>query len=140
MSDHYENPDQMPENENPEETKIYIRNFIFEKYGRQMESILEEVERDLASYSQPDEYSKLIAVQDRNYDELIPVSAFVTRAIIVDGRTVISPGFYDSYDSLLKCVEIVAASSGKFMLSHVKGIWADKGRRKGTKPIVKPIP
>ena len=73
-------------------------------------------------------------------DELIPVSAFVTRAIIVDGRTVISPGFYDSYDSLLKCVEIVAASSGKFMLSHVKGIWADKGRRKGTKPIVKPIP
>lgn len=61
-------------NENPEETKIYIRNFIFEKYGRQMESIMENVEKDPASYSQPDEYSKLIAVQDRNYDELIPVT------------------------------------------------------------------
>lgn len=61
-------------NENPEETKIYIRNFIFEKYGRQMESIMENVEKDPASYSQPDEYSKLIAVHDRNYDELIPVT------------------------------------------------------------------
>lgn len=61
-------------NENPEETKIYIRNFIFEKYGRQMESIMENAEKDSASYSQPDEYSKLIAVQDRNYDELIPVT------------------------------------------------------------------
>lgn len=61
-------------NENPEETKIYIRNFIFEKYGRQMESIMENAEKDPASYSQPDEYSKLIAVQDRNYDELIPVT------------------------------------------------------------------
>ena len=61
-------------NENPEETKIYIRNFIFEKYGRQMESLMEDVEKDTASYSQPDEYSKLIAVQDRNYDELIPVT------------------------------------------------------------------
>lgn len=61
-------------NENPEETKIYIRNFIFEKYGRQMESIMENAEKDSASYSQSDEYSKLIAVQDRNYDELIPVT------------------------------------------------------------------
>lgn len=61
-------------NENPEETKIYIRIFIFEKYGRQMESIMENAEKDPASYSQPDEYSKLIAVQDRNYDELIPVT------------------------------------------------------------------
>lgn len=61
-------------NENPEETKIYIRNFIFEKYGRQMESIMENAEKDPAFYSQPDEFSKLIAVQDRNYDELIPVT------------------------------------------------------------------
>lgn len=61
-------------NENPEETKIYIRNFIFEKYGRQMESIMENAEKDPASYSQLDEFSKLIAVQDRNYDELIPVT------------------------------------------------------------------
>ena len=38
-----------------------------------MESVMEDVEKDTASYSQPDEYSKLIAVQDRNYDELIPL-------------------------------------------------------------------
>ena len=77
-------------NENPEETKIYIRNFIFEKYGRQMESILEEVERDLASYSQPDEYSKLIAVQDRNYDELIPVTELDEAEEAVDAASAVS--------------------------------------------------
>jgi len=60
-------------NENPEESKTYIRDFIFEKYGRLMNSVLEAVEKDTASYSQPDEYSKLIAVRDRNYDELIPL-------------------------------------------------------------------
>ena len=62
-------------NENPEETKTYIRNFIFEKYGRLMNSVIETVEKDTASYAQPDEYSKLIAVRDRNYDELIPLDA-----------------------------------------------------------------
>ena len=77
-------------NENPEETKIYIRNFIFEKYGRQMESILEEVERDLASYSQPDEYSKLIAVQDRNYDELIPVTELDEAEEAVDAASAVA--------------------------------------------------
>lgn len=71
-------------NENPEETKIYIRNFIFEKYGRQMESIMENAEKDPASYSQPDEYSKLIAVQDRNYDELIPVTELDEAEEVVD--------------------------------------------------------
>jgi hypothetical protein len=60
-------------NENPEETKTYIRDFIFEKYGRLMNAVIETVEKDTASYAQPDEYSKLIAVRDRNYDELIPV-------------------------------------------------------------------
>ena len=62
-------------NENPEETKTYIRNFIFEKYGRLMNAVIETVEKDTASYAQPDEYSKLIAVRDRNYDELIPLDA-----------------------------------------------------------------
>jgi hypothetical protein len=71
-------------NENPEETKIYIRNFIFEKYGRQMESIMENAEKDPASYSQPDEYSKLIAVQNRNYDELIPVTELDEAEEVVD--------------------------------------------------------
>ena len=71
-------------NENPEESKIYIRNFIFEKFYRQMEEILEGVEKDLDSYSQPDEYSKLIAVQDRNYDELIPLTDLEEQEEIVD--------------------------------------------------------
>lgn len=62
-------------NENPEETKTYIRNFIFEKYGRLMNAVIETVEKDTASYAQPDEYSKLIAVRDRNYDELIPLDS-----------------------------------------------------------------
>lgn len=75
-------------NENPEETKIYIRNFIFEKYGRQMESIMENAEKDPASYSQPDEFSKLIAVQDRNYDELIPVTELEEAEEAVDDAPV----------------------------------------------------
>lgn len=60
-------------NENPEETKTYIRNFIFEKYGRQMDAVIEAAEKDISSYSQSDEYSKLIAVRDRKYDELLPL-------------------------------------------------------------------
>ncbi len=60
-------------NENPEETKTHIRNFIFEKFGRQMDALIEAVEKDISTYSQTDEYSKLIAVRDRNYDELMPL-------------------------------------------------------------------
>ena len=60
-------------NENPEETKTYIRNYIFEKLGRIMEAVIQTVEKDTASYSQSDEYSKLVAVRDRNYDELMPL-------------------------------------------------------------------
>ena len=85
---------------------------------------------------------------ERNYyafcleenNELVPVSSFVKRYINVDGRIVVSPGFYDSYDSLLKCVETIAASSGKFMLRHVKGVWADgKTYKKSMKAVVTPI-
>ena len=72
-------------------------------------------------------------------DELIPVSSFVKRYINVDGRTVISPGFYDSYDSLIECVETIAESSGKFMLRHVNGVWAERKGRKSMKGIVIPI-
>ena len=49
-----------------------------------MESIMENAEKDPASYSQPDEYSKLIAVQDRNYDELIPVTELDEAEEVVD--------------------------------------------------------
>ena len=65
-------------NENPEETKTYIRNYIFEKYGLLMEALIQSVEKDLASYNQSDEYSKLVAVRDRNYDELLPLDDFET--------------------------------------------------------------
>lgn len=60
-------------NENPEENKIYIRDYIFDKFISKMDSVIQSVEKDNASYSQPDEYSKLVAVRDRNYDELTPL-------------------------------------------------------------------
>ena len=41
----------------------------------QMEALLEAIPRDNDSYSQPDEYSKLQAVHDRSYDELLPLDA-----------------------------------------------------------------
>ena len=84
--------------------------------------------------------STYYAFRLKENDELIPVSSFVKRYINVDGRTVVSPGFYESYDSLLDCVNAIAASSGKFILRHVVGIWADGvSRRKGAKGIVTPI-
>ena len=61
-------------NENPESTRTYIRNYIFEKYDLQMRVIVSDADTDTASYKEPDEYSKLIAVRDRNYDELIPLT------------------------------------------------------------------
>ena len=71
-------------NENPEETKVYIRDFIFEKYDRQMDSIIEAAAKDLTSYTQPDEYSKIIAIRDRNYDELIPIDELEEPEEILD--------------------------------------------------------
>ena len=44
-----------------------------DKYISNMDSVIQSVEKDNASYSQPDEYSKLVAVRDRNYDELAPL-------------------------------------------------------------------
>ncbi len=60
-------------NENPEETRTYIRNYIFEKFGRQMNTLIDAVEKDIETYSQSDEYSKLVAVRDRDYGELMPL-------------------------------------------------------------------
>lgn len=58
-------------NENPESTKTYIRDYIFSIYYKKMEQIISEADKDYANYSQVDEYSKLVAVRDRNYDELV---------------------------------------------------------------------
>ena len=60
-------------NENPEENRVFIRDYILDKYISNMDSVIQSVEKDNASYSQPDEYSKLVAVRDRNYDELLPL-------------------------------------------------------------------
>lgn len=60
-------------NENPEETRTYIRNYIFEKFGHQMDALIDAVEKDIETYSQSDEYSKLVAVRDRDYGELMPL-------------------------------------------------------------------
>ncbi len=60
-------------NENPEENKIFIREYIFDKYIGKMDAVIQSVEKDKASYSQPDEYSKLVAVRDRKYEELAPL-------------------------------------------------------------------
>ena len=61
-------------NENPSENITYIRNYIFQKFDEKMNKLIETLDKDLASYSDSDEYSKLQAIRDRNYDELIPVS------------------------------------------------------------------
>ena len=60
-------------NENPEETKSYIRDYIFDKFISKMDAVIQSVEKDNTSYSQPDEYSKLVAVRERNYGELTPL-------------------------------------------------------------------
>ena len=62
-------------NENPEETRTYIRNYILETLGHFMEQLLEAVEKDTRAYNQPDEYSKLAAVRDKSYDDLLPLDA-----------------------------------------------------------------
>ena len=38
-----------------------------------MDAVIQSVEKDKASYSQPDEYSKLVVVRDRKYEELAPL-------------------------------------------------------------------
>jgi hypothetical protein len=60
-------------NENPEESKNYIRNYIFEKLNSSMDEAINTAERDTASYSQSDEYSKIVVVHDSSYDELTPL-------------------------------------------------------------------
>ncbi len=62
-------------NENPESTKDYIRDYIFQKFDEKMNAQIKTVGSDTASYSQPDEYSQLKVVRDRDYSELEPLEA-----------------------------------------------------------------
>ena len=57
-------------NENPESTKNYIRDYIFQKFDAKMNTLIENVEKDDTRYNQTDEYSQLKAVRDRDYGEL----------------------------------------------------------------------
>jgi hypothetical protein len=57
-------------NENPESTKNYIRDYIFQKFDAKMNALIENVEKDDTRYNTSDEYSQLQAVRDRDYGEL----------------------------------------------------------------------
>ncbi len=65
-------------NENPESTKSYIRNYIFQKFDSKMESLIANVEKDDTRYNLSDEYSKLQAVRDRDYGELETLESLET--------------------------------------------------------------
>jgi hypothetical protein len=62
-------------NENPESTKTYIRDYIFQKFDEKMNTLIANVEKDDTRYNQSDEYSQLKAVRDRDYSELETVDA-----------------------------------------------------------------
>ena len=62
-------------NENPESTKTYIRDYIFQKFDAKMNTLIENVEKDDTRYNQSDEYSQLKAVRDRDYGELETIDA-----------------------------------------------------------------
>ena len=56
-------------NENPESTKNYIRDYIFQKFDSKMNALVENVEKDDTKYNYSDEYSQLQAIRDRDYGE-----------------------------------------------------------------------
>lgn len=56
-------------NENPESTKSYIRDYIFQKFDFKMNALIENVEKDDTRYNLSDEYSHLQAIRDRDYGE-----------------------------------------------------------------------
>ena len=56
-------------NENPESTKNYIRDYIFQKFDAKMNALVENVEKDDTKYNYSDEYSQLQAIRDRDYGE-----------------------------------------------------------------------
>ncbi len=56
-------------NENPESTKSYIRDYIFQKFAFKMNALIENVEKDDTRYNLSDEYSHLQAIRDRDYGE-----------------------------------------------------------------------
>lgn len=78
-----------------------------------------------------------IAVALVENEELIPISALATRAIVdASNNNVLSHGFYDNTEDLEAVRTALNASSMQFVLTHLRNArWAE-GRRRGTRPVV----
>ena len=78
-----------------------------------------------------------IAVALIENEELIPISALATRAIVdASNNNVLSRGFYDNTEDLAACQAALNASSMQFALTHLRNArWAE-GCRRGTRPVV----
>ena len=81
-----------------------------------------------------------IAVALVENEELIPISALATRAIVdASNNNVLSRGFFDNTEDLAACQATLNASSMQFVLTHQRNArWAE-GRRRGTRPVVTPV-
>ena len=81
-----------------------------------------------------------IAVSLVENEELIPISALATRAIVdASNNNVLSRGFFDNTEDLAACQATLNASSMQFVLTHQRNArWAE-GRRRGTRPVVTPV-
>ena len=55
-------------NENPESTRSYIRDYIFDKNAAKLEFALKAIDKDNSSYTDTEEYKSLKAVANRDYD------------------------------------------------------------------------
>lgn len=82
------------------------------------------------------------AVCLKETQDLIPISAFAERSISVGGQIITSKGFYPTAENLSDCVAALNSldvTKKGFNLTHKIGVWADGGRRRGTKPVVTPL-
>ena len=81
-----------------------------------------------------------IAIALVENEELIPISALATRAIVdASNNNILSRGFYDNTEDLAACQATLNASSMQFVLTHQRNArWAE-GRRRGTRPVVTPV-
>jgi hypothetical protein len=81
-----------------------------------------------------------IAVALVENEELIPISALATRAIVdASNNNILSRGFFDNTEDLAACQATLNASSMQFVLTHQRNArWAE-GRRRGTRPVVTPV-
>lgn len=81
-----------------------------------------------------------IAIALVENEELIPISALATRAIVdASNNNILSRGFFDNTEDLAACQAALNSSSLQFVLTHQRNArWAE-GRRRGTRPVVTPV-